>query len=77
MLSREGDKWEDFAKWVIDLEKTRQQLKEQSGLHVSELLFRGQSDANWALLTTLERNHYSALDAFETLSRYFFCQSAN
>jgi FRG domain len=63
MYEHEGKKWEDFAGWLVDRERDRQTLKDASGLHVSELLFRGQPNACWKLQTTLERHEGGPLEA--------------
>ena len=55
--------WEEFPLWLESLEAERVRLRAGSGLHVSELLFRGQADASWKLATTLERSYPNALRA--------------
>jgi hypothetical protein len=50
------DSWEDLKKKLRMIKKEREELARQPGsTHVSELLYRGQSDATWPLSTTLER----------------------
>ncbi len=50
------DTWADFERELEQLEIKRCELvAEPSTTHVSNLLFRGQSDASWHLTTTLER----------------------
>jgi hypothetical protein len=53
--------WEEFSPWLQMLEDERERLRAGSGMHVSDLLFRGQADATWKLTTTLERSYPSAL----------------
>lgn len=50
------ENWDAFERWLTKLYDERQGLKgtESSG-YVSDLLFRGQSNADWLLATTLER----------------------
>ena len=47
--------WEEFEGHVSRLTRARSDRKSATGLHVSEYLFRGQSDSIWPLTTTLER----------------------
>lgn len=48
--------WDQFMAEISSLDERRAALaKEHAALHVSDLLFRGQSDASWYLATTLER----------------------
>ena len=47
--------WKEFEEQITLLEGCRTRRKTETSLHVSPLLFRGQSDASWRLTTTLER----------------------
>ena len=52
--------WEDFEDRISELSRFRIKQQESTRLYVSDVLFRGQSNSQWGLLTTLER--YSGLD---------------
>ena len=47
--------WEEFEHRVVDLIEFWKKKKSSTPLYVSNILFRGQSDARWGLQTTLER----------------------
>lgn len=47
--------WEEFEQEVKKLDESRLNKKEKTRQHISKYLFRGQSDSNWKLETTLER----------------------
>lgn len=53
MVSKDLDSWEQFETFLQEL-KAVDATRPQAG-YVSSLLFRGQSDANWSLQTTLDR----------------------
>lgn len=63
----ELNSWEDFEQRVTDLSSFHKEKKNTVGLCVSNMLFRGQSDAQWHLETTLERY----LDSELTLENYY------
>lgn len=48
--------WEDFERHIEKLLRDRVERKSRTGKYISEYLFRGQSDSQWSLTTTLERN---------------------
>lgn len=47
--------WENFENQIGALSRFRTEQKESTPLYVSDVLFRGQSNSRWDLLTTLER----------------------
>lgn len=50
------DNWDAFEQWLKELYEERRQLKgNQNSSYVSDLLFRGQPNADWSLATILER----------------------
>ena len=50
------ESWEELKEELRMIKKEREELARQpESTHVSELLYRGQSDATWPLSTTLER----------------------
>lgn len=65
--------WTGFNKKIFELNKLRKQLYRKKNGRVSELLFRGQSNASWELDTTLDRylniEEYDASDYFETTKK--------
>ena len=56
--------WDEFLAWVKKGQEQRKQIVGSAHTHVSELLFRGQSNSDWHLETTLEREG----EAFKELS---------
>lgn len=73
MEVRDLQSWGGFNKKILELNKLRKKLSQEKRGQVSEILFRGQSNACWSLDTTLERylNKYKfdAWDYFETTER--------
>ena len=61
------DTWDDFETRLAELESDHQKRKNESPFLVSELLFRGQGNADWGLLTTMER-----FFAREVSLRYYY-----
>lgn len=57
--------WTDLVLWLEMLETERARRKSAAGLYVSDLLFRGQADANWPLSTTLERAYPQKLGVLQ------------
>jgi hypothetical protein len=55
----DADSWQEYPSWLESLDVERARRKQTTGLHVSELLFRGHASAEWKLETTLERYHGS------------------
>lgn len=49
------NRFSEFELWVENLRAEQLKSKSESRKHYSDLLFRGHADANWSLLTTLER----------------------
>lgn len=49
------ERWSEFHERLALLDEERNKRQNASDLHVSQLLFRGQADARWALSSTLER----------------------
>lgn len=50
--------WEEYREKIGEIQKKREEMaKEKGRTYVSSLLFRGQSDAEWSLKTTLERKY--------------------
>lgn len=49
------ENWEKCQSKFRELSERRSQLKDKTGIYVSNLLYRGQSNAQWRLATTLER----------------------
>lgn len=47
--------WEEFEQHIEELARKRSERICQTGYHISEYLFRGQSDNEFKLITTLER----------------------
>jgi hypothetical protein len=47
--------WESFEGEIARIAQETHELKRTRNLHVSKPLYRGQRDANWHLLTTLDR----------------------
>jgi len=47
--------WEEYETQIEELHGWRSRRKEQTGLYVNDLVFRGQSNSAWKLLTTLDR----------------------
>src|SRR5262245_34914634 len=47
--------WEAFEAEISRLERERSDRVSEKQVHISEYLYRGQSDSNWSLSTTLER----------------------
>jgi hypothetical protein len=72
------DNWEHFEVQMQDERNRISELRKEPHRHYSDLLYRGQSDVSWKLLTTLERysqenncliQEYSKKDYFEILRR--------
>src|SRR4030042_1135000 len=57
--------WEGFEAEIARIDRETHELKRTRNLHVSEPLFRGQRDAGWHLLTTLDRQRQGM-----TLNKY-------
>jgi hypothetical protein len=55
MIQVELGSWDELVEELAKLETQREERKSRSKTHVSDLLFRGQSDSSWPLRTTLER----------------------
>lgn len=65
--------WNDFELRLRELNDERQQLKKNSNSgYVSNLLFRGQPNADWPLTTTLERYAFLKPDLLSA-SNYYRC----
>ncbi len=47
--------WEEFEEELRKISAEQERIKKGTPLHVSRLLFRGQSDSTWKLETTLDR----------------------
>lgn len=47
--------WKEFESELTKLQKEYDDRRKSSSLHISNFLFRGQSNAEWPLATTLER----------------------
>ncbi len=47
--------WEEFEEHANKLASERSARKSETGLYISDYLFRGHSDSAWSLETTLER----------------------
>ena len=56
MKEENAASWEEFETILHRIEGFRQRAHEQSGVGVSDLLYRGQADSRWRLETTLERS---------------------
>ena len=61
------DSWEEFEDALIELELCRKRLSEIRTPSVSEYLYRGQSNSDWKLETTLERFSKNSI----TLTEYY------
>lgn len=59
-----GHSWAEFEAWVDDLADQYRQLKSDTNMGVSTLVFRGQSDSTWGLQTTLDRYRGAVRDVF-------------
>lgn len=55
MEENDLDTWEDFEAELSRLDERYSSLKSESSLYVSNYLFRGQSNSQWSLDTTLDR----------------------
>ena len=68
MEEKKLNNWAEFERELEKLESQRNALRVTDNTYVSPLLFRGQADASWRLLTTLERYYnkeeIKALDYF-------------
>jgi len=49
------DRWDEFEEHLVKLRTRRSAVATKKGIGTSSLLFLGQRDHNWKLLTTLER----------------------
>lgn len=65
------DHWEDFSAWVEETRKTYG--LENYTITGNDLLFRGQSNANWDLLTTLDRASGGAVVSLGDYYRKILC----
>jgi len=66
---REAKKWEEFEPWLQEIERKRQSLAGRDHTTVvSRPLYRGQSNSQWKLLTTLERHFRTTI----TVGQYFW-----
>jgi photosystem II stability/assembly factor-like uncharacterized protein len=70
MQTRKLKNWEDFEKKLVELFKMREEMQKKSEkyVYVSVLLFRGQTESEWKLKTTLERNSDGPMDMLEYYS---------
>jgi hypothetical protein len=66
------ENWEGFEDALKRLREVRDGLKSKGATHVSNLLYRGQSDSRWLLQTTLQRytntEKYRLLDYYRKIS---------
>jgi hypothetical protein len=67
----DASSWGEFPEWLEGLDEERSRRKLATGLHVSELLFRGHASADWKLETTLERYQGASLQAAEYYNAVF------
>ncbi len=60
--------WSEFVGEVQKLREQQRHLRlENDAAYISDLLFRGQSDARWKLTTTLERYRPLSLTLYDYL----------
>ena len=64
--------WEDFQRQLDALQEYRRHLSPDSSTYISPFLFRGQSNSEWSLTTTLERY----IDGSMSLGDYYRVVSA-
>lgn len=55
MKEIEANTWDDFEAAIAQLQRFREAKIQEHKFSISELLFRGQADDSWGLVTTLER----------------------
>lgn len=65
MIEIEVNCWSEYQAEISRLEQYREEIKETAIGHVSELLYRGQSDERWKLRTTLERARASDTSLYD------------
>lgn len=76
MIEKDLENWAEFEAFIGGLEAERQEKSDGSTFYISELLYRGQENSDWELLTTLERYFQKEValntyyeDVFGTLPR--------
>lgn len=66
MTEIELNSWEEYREKIGEIQKQREEMaKGKDRTYVSPLLFRGQSDAEWSLKTTLERENPTEVEMSE------------